>query len=113
MTSSMQTQVGFLKFNHELATARVALWDDGTGFISGVYSRSRGKGHGTRVMQDIIDYADKYNLKLQLDVQRYGDPHGGKDNQELEDWYASFGFKVVPDTGRPVRMERLPNEFWN
>lgn len=105
--SSMQTQVGFIKFNYEFATARLTIWDNGVAFVSGVHSRVRGKGHATKVLSDIIDYADAQGLTLQLHVQQYGPPQDTLNNKQLEEFYGKFGFVTVPDSGRPILMERF------
>lgn len=111
--SSIQTQVGFLKFNYEFSTARMTLWDDGVGYISGVYSRVRGKGHATQVFMDMCDYADRNVLILQLDVSAYGPNTQGKlTDEQLMGFYEKFGFIVIEDEGDPIRMERLPNQHF-
>lgn len=112
MLSRIQIQTGFLKFTHELATARVTLWNDGVAYISGVYSRKRGQGHASQVMKDICEMADTNGLILQLDVSSYGPDNQYKlTDEQLQEWYSKFGFGVVPDGGLPILMERLPQDL--
>jgi hypothetical protein len=110
MMSKIQIQVGFLKFTHEAATARVTLWDDNIAYISGVYSRIRGAGQASQVLRDICEFGDDNQMVLQLDVSSYGyDNHLKLTDEQLLEWYGKFGFKIVPDGGFPILMERLPN----
>lgn len=100
-------QIGFLVFDYEAAKARLTLWDNGTGTVSGVYSRIRGKGYANVVMQGLVEHADKEDLELLLEVQRYGYSDTlSPGNEELIKFYGKFGFEVVPESGRPVLMKR-------
>lgn len=109
MMSNIRIQVGFLRFSYEAASARLTLWDDQVAYISGVYSRIRGAGQASQVLKDICEFADDNQYTLQLDVSSYGDDnHLKMTDDQLLDWYAKFGFEIVPDGGQPVMMERKP-----
>lgn len=111
MMSKIRIQVGFLRFAFEAASARVTLWDDQVAYITGVYSRIRGAGQASQVLKDICEFADDNQYTLQLDVSSYGnDNHLKMMDDQLLDWYAKFGFEVVPDGGQPVMMERKPED---
>ena len=100
-------QISFLMFDYEAAKARLTIWDNGIGTVSGVFSRVRGKGYANVVMSGLTEYADKENLELQLEVSRYGYSDTlSPGNEELIKFYSKFGFEVVPESGRPVLMTR-------
>ena len=102
-------QTAFFLFQHESAHARLTVWEDQTATVSGLYSRSRGKGFAKVVMQEIIDYADLMGLDLSLNVSSYGPEFGHKfSDRMLVEFYKTFGFTVVEDDALPVLMER-PN----
>lgn len=68
------------------------------GFIlSNLYSRDRGKGEGTKVLQMALDYVDTQGGEVMLWAQQFGDIHGLRD-QELISWYERFGF--IPTSGK-------------
>lgn len=51
--------------------------------------RQRGKGVGSKLLQQILDDADLEGVNLFLEVV----PSGGLDRDQLEDWYTRKGFK--------------------
>jgi len=94
---------------YESASANLLMQPDGSAFLLNVMSKERGQGHGTKLMERICTFADQNRLRLTLSVQRFGDPHGGLDNQQLLDFYKKFGFTVTKKERRqPVEMERIP-----
>lgn len=102
---SVRTQKGFLKFEHETASARLTLWDDRTASVSGVHSRVRGQGHAKEVLRELCEFADDQELDLDLHVSAYG-LDGGLTNAQLIEFYKKFHFEVIPDGGFPVLMAR-------
>lgn len=64
-------------------------------------------GHGTKVMEAVLTYADERGLGLYLGVQQFG--KDGMDNPQLEEWYSSFGFVRLPGP-RPHIMHRAPRD---
>lgn len=75
----------------------------------------RGKGYGTKILQQILDDADKEQVKLVLSVFS-SDMRGIMKNDELIAWYMRHGFKMVsyvhhlmerPIGGRVPKFEDL------
>lgn len=109
--SIIQKQTGFLKFTHETSTARLTIWDNNVGHITGVYSRVRGQGYASQLLTSIIQYADENYLKLILEVESYGKDDLQKlNNDQLVGFYSKFGFEIVPDGGSPLLMDRRPQK---
>jgi hypothetical protein len=72
--------------------------------INFIGSISPKKGDGTKLMNRLIELADKMNIKLSLSPDVVGD-EGIKDIRKLIGWYKRFGFKGGLDG-----MIRIPNE---
>lgn len=109
MTLYIRSQIAFHQFRYESATARLTLWNDGWGHVSGVYSRKLGEGHATAVLNGICQFADDRKIPLSLEVSAYGPKRDDKlDNMQLEAFYQRFGFKRVDDGALPIWMERQP-----
>lgn len=102
-------QIEFYKFQHKGATARVAIYENHTAHISGVYSRYRGKGEATTLMQGICEYLDINGYPAQLEVSSYGSMLGSLDNEQLITFYQKFGFVMVTDDASPTLMRRSPD----
>lgn len=99
------------RFTYGQASAYIFPLDEDTYAISNVWSTERGVGHGTGVMEEIINWADAYEVTLRLVVQRYGNPNWpGLDNQQLIRFYEKFGF-VADDAKPPVSMTRLSQKL--
>lgn len=58
-----------------------------------VSKQDRKSGVGTKVMQDITDYADKHNLRIALTPGSKDDQHGTTSHGRLVRFYKRFGFK--------------------
>jgi GNAT superfamily N-acetyltransferase len=63
----------------------------------------RGKGYGTRILQDIIRDADREGITLTLSVFSSGKQ---LDNDDLIAWYGRHGFKMLSYANR--LMHRRP-----
>ena len=83
-----------LYFAEGSATARLTLWGDGTATVSDLYSRDRRKGHATRLVAEICDYADQSGLSLLLEVANSEDMFA-LSQPALIKWYETFGFTVL------------------
>ncbi len=103
---TMQVQIGFIKFTYKSAGARLTLWNDGTGHVSGVYSRERGKGHATKVMKELLVYTDKFEVDLLLEVSPYGEGDERLTRGQLMEFYGKLGFVETDDEGWPPLMRR-------
>jgi len=98
-----------IKFSHESASARIVTASDGTGSLTGVYSKERRKGHAKGLMQKVTEYADENQVIVLLTVQRYGyKDNEALDNIQLMQFYKKFGFDVVPTDTKILRMRRYP-----
>lgn len=67
-----------------------------------VPQKHRGKGLGTRLLQQILDDADAEGAHLALMIS----PSDGLDYKQLHDWYARHGFKQR----QPGLMDRYPQK---
>lgn len=103
----MPPRVVNLKYSQ--ASAKLTQMDDKLYSLSNVWSQSPGQGYGRGVMEKVVHYADQHGLTLILMAQRYGHPIQGRlSNQQLETFYARFGFVRHPNSGLPVTMTREP-----
>jgi len=67
-------------------------------FITGMNVAERGKGLGTRLLNNLLAWADTNNERLALVPAAAPDRLlGGLSQQQLKDWYARNGFKTVGD----------------
>lgn len=97
MTSTAQT------VRLESALCTVHHWGNGTATITRLWAKQRRRGHATRLMEHICEWADQNEIVLFLEVGRYGHPIG-PDNEILEAFYKSFGFRDIYDTEDGSRM---------
>lgn len=95
-------------FRLKSAQVTVTHGDDNTAKLSSLYAQERGRGHASDLLRIVTDWADDNRISLWLEVQRYGDPHGGLDNSQLIRLYEKFGFDVLEDGQRLVMMGRYP-----
>ena len=95
------------EFRHESATATVFVATDRTAAIARVLAQKPKQGHGTLLMHQICEWADKNDRLLWLEGQRVPySRRGGRSNEDLIHFYEKFGFQVVDDGERPTLMER-------
>lgn len=95
------------EFRHESASATVFVATDRTAAIARVLAKKPKQGHGTILMHHICEWADKNDILLWLEVQRFHySSRGGLSNEDLIHFYERFGFQVVDDGHRPILMER-------
>ena len=79
-------------------------------WFSSIHSLDRGQGNAGRVMQKIVDIADKHGVTIALTPK----PFGGKDGSpvltksQLVTFYKKYGFK--PEKGGFGDMERIANK---
>lgn len=94
-------------FTYMSANAKLTIWDEKNAAVSNVFSVRRGRGHASRVMSHICEYADANEMSLFLDVQQYGyADNDSPDNSGLKRWYRSFGF-VACEGNRMVRTHKI------
>lgn len=104
---TMQVQIGFIKFTYKSAVARLTLWNDGSGHVSGVHARDRGKGHATKVMKELLAYADRFEVLLRLEASPYGEGEDRLSAEDLVKFYEKLGFSEHADScGYPIEMKR-------
>lgn len=102
-------QTEFYKIQHKGATARLAIYSNGTAHISGVYSRYRGRGEARLLMQGLCEFLDLNGWPAQLEVSNYGpNIDSALTNDQLVAFYQKFGFVVVTDDASPTLMRRSP-----
>jgi len=90
------------KFKLGMASAQLLIWDDGTSRLSNVYSRDRGLGQATRLLEKIAAFADEQKLSIFLTVKRFGyADRKALTNAQLVEFYSKFGFEIVLD-GEPI-----------
>lgn len=97
-----------MRFKFESATASLRQFDTSVPWVlSSVFSRDRGKGHATGLMEQIVAYADEHDIEIQLLVKRfkYTDSKA-LDNEQLRAFYEKFGFEWDGEKSLPLRMIR-------
>ena len=101
-----------VRFSHKSASARLVVWGPYDATLSNVISTDRGKGHATRLLEKVMDYADRHELSVVLLVQafQYADKMS-PDNAGLARWYRKFGFEDCEDDNVLRRMIRHPQEI--
>ena len=93
---------------YESAKALLHVFENGLASLSDVHVTDLRQGHATGLMKQIEQYADDNNLQVMLEVRRYGDPHHGMSNAQLEQFYSRFGF-VRQGERKPIVMIRKAN----
>lgn len=71
------------------------------------FIRNDSKLTGTEVMTKIVNFADEYNLKIQLVASR----KYGSDAKRLVSFYQKFGFEIIGTWGGEPEMRRVPIIF--
>ena len=66
---------------------------------------SRGKGHATALMRELMQQADDLGLTLLVVVAPFSD--GPMGEQQLTDWYSRMGFRILQH--KPAVMARPPH----
>jgi hypothetical protein len=84
----------------------ISNWDKRLWFSS-LHSMDRGHGNASRVMQKIVDIADKYNVTIALDAVPYGTGTGRLSRSQLVKFYKKFGFKFEDGQEDFGDMERI------
>lgn len=101
-----------VRFTHKGASARLTVWGRYDATLSNVFSKNRGKGEATQLLEKIMNYADRHELSLIVLVQafHYADKMS-PDNAGLAAWYHKFGFEYCADDQPLRRMIRHPREI--
>lgn len=103
----MNNHIQHLTMRHKLATLELYI-SDKLGTLKNLYSRNRGCGEATKLMQIVVDYADDKEIVLELNAQQYGDSiRPMLSNQQLKIFYEKFGFTTT-DIRAPFYMVREP-----
>ena len=101
-----------LHFSHKSARARLTIWGAYDATLSNVFSTDRGRGHATRLLEKVMNYADRNELTVVLLVQAYHYADGrSPDNAGLANWYKKFGFVDCNDDSVLRRMIREPRKI--
>lgn len=95
-------------FRYGGAEVTLVYEENNKAMLVGLHSKNKRQGEATAVMLDAVAYADKYDISLWLEAQRYGDWRTSLDNQQLIKFYERFGFDLVNDKRRPRWMIREP-----
>jgi len=85
----------------------ISNWDKRLWFSS-LHSMDRGQGNATRVMQKIVDIADKYNVTIALDAVPFGTGENRMSRSQLVKFYKKFGFAFEDGEEDFGDMERVP-----
>lgn len=95
-----------ITLKYESASAILSMIHGDTAKVISVRSEQKGLGHGRRIMELVVEYAEAHGLDLWLEVQSYGRPRG-LDNKQLVEFYQKFGFHVAHNDGnKPIVMHR-------
>lgn len=94
------------EFRYESASCEVMIVS-GRGIVHRVYSQTRGRGHATRLLQQVTEWADENDLELYLRAQGYGGPvQTMLDNNQLIKFYERHGF--VRDDADDICVTHVP-----
>lgn len=63
--------------------------------VYNLYSKTPRQGHATKLMEAVVEYADKVGCELFIIAKQYSNPRGLTDEQ-LKEFYGRFGFVHVP-----------------
>jgi hypothetical protein len=90
----------------------ISNWDKRLWFSS-LYSLERGKGNASKVMQKIVDIADKYKVTIALDPVPFGTGEGRLNLSQLVNFYKKFGFEFEDgeDFGDMERIAEITERF--
>lgn len=75
-------------------------------WFSSIYSMEKGHGNAGKVMQKIVDIADKYGVTIALEVEPFGSAKGSLTKSQLVKFYKKYGFK----SSEFGEMERVANK---
>lgn len=75
--------------------------------FSSIQSMDKGQGNAGRVMQQIVDIADKYGVTIALTPKPFGMSKDKLTKPQLVAFYKKYGFK--PEKGGYGDMERVAN----
>jgi hypothetical protein len=76
---------------------------DGAVWIRSIRALETGHGHGSSVLQTLVDMADRMGVKIRLNAVPIG--REGPKAKKLQQWYRGFGF-----AGKGEELERPPRE---
>lgn len=96
---------------HKTATLRISICEalpdhmrEGTREIVNLRSDSQRKGYASALMHQVCGEADRTGVIL---IVQPGQFDAGMTTEQLEKWYAKFGFVALPkDEGNPTVMAR-------
>lgn len=95
-------------------------FEDGEIYLESIFVHPEysGSGYARRLMEEVLEYADKSNLLITLDVEPYGGEWEDLESVDFQAWlerkeflrnyYKKFGF--VQQSNDRARMFRLPNQ---
>jgi len=92
------------------ASAQVHDWGNGKASVSNVYSPTRRRGAGTKLMQKVVKFADIKGLILTTSAEPYGPHASEKDIPWLVEFYKKFGFKTPFPNKHPNWLIRHPSQ---
>lgn len=100
--------IEIVDFEHESATCKVVVWEDGTASLCDVYATERHQGHATELLNKVMRWVDDRGMLLKTAAEAHGD--GPKlTNPQLVEFYKKFGFvPLAVDVTNFVYMERQP-----
>jgi GNAT superfamily N-acetyltransferase len=80
-------------------------------WFSSIHSLDRGQGNAGKVMQQIVDIADKHGVTIALTPKPFGGKNGSPilTKSQLVAFYKKYGFK--PEKGGFGDMERVANKI--
>lgn len=95
---------------HGSASAKIHDWGNGRASLSNVYSRTRRRGDGSKLMRKVVKFADKNELTLTTSAEPYG-PHTSIDDAWwLVEFYKKFGFRTPYPYKAPCWLIRRPSQ---
>lgn len=97
------------RFEYKTASAHLSMNDPITGWIMSFRSQELRQGHGTGLMRLMVEHADENGITMLLTVNAYGKNRDIPNNEQLEEFYARFGFRRLSGTSDQFpQMMRVP-----
>lgn len=96
-----------IMYTHKSSSILLTIWDEKRGALSDFYSRKTGKGHGSKLLAEVVHICDATNLTVILQAQS-GNPK--MTTKKLVKFYKRHGFEVLGKKKPPILMRRDPTK---
>jgi GNAT superfamily N-acetyltransferase len=95
-------------YTHKSSSLLLTIWDEKHAALADFYSQKKGKGHGSKLLAEVVHICDATNLSVILQAES-GNPKMKTKN--LVKFYKKHGFEVLGNSKKsPVLMRREPTK---